>query len=150
MTTTTTTTTTTKKTKTTLTTTTITTTITTTVVTTTTIAAAATTAIITTTLPKRIGGNQKRNQQSTNADQKSIETVFSIAICRQWGDKWQSKTLFLLIYDLRSSIVLAFSIAAYPVCLRCRQNTPILRNYVLSVGELINRPSSQNCSYFLK
>ena len=32
------------------------------------------------------------------------------------GDKWQSKTLFLLIFDLRSSIVLAFSIAAYPVC----------------------------------
>ena len=59
----------------------------------------------------------ERYQQSTNADQKSIETVFSIPICRQCGDKWQSKTLFLLIFDLRSSIVLAFSIAAYPVCL---------------------------------
>ena len=46
---------------------------------------------------------------------KSLETVFSIAICRQYGDKWQSKTLFLLIFDLRSSIVLEFSIAAYPV-----------------------------------
>ena len=34
------------------------------------------------------------------------------------GDKCQSKTLFLLIFDLRSSVVLAFSIAAYPVC-RC-------------------------------
>ena len=45
----------------------------------------------------RVGGNRKRNQQSTNADQKSIETVFLIAICRQWGDKWQSKTLFLLV-----------------------------------------------------
>ena len=33
---------------------------------------------------------------------------FSIAICRQCGDKWQSKTLFLTIFDLRSSIVLAF------------------------------------------
>ena len=63
----------------------------------------------------RVGGNRKRYQQSTNADQKSIETVFWIAICRQWGDKWQSKTLFLLILDLRSSIVLVFSIAAYPV-----------------------------------
>ena len=31
------------------------------------------------------------------------------------GDKWQSKTLFLLIFDLRSSKVLAFTIAAYPV-----------------------------------
>ena len=36
----------------------------------------------------RIGGNRKRYQQSTNTDQKSIEIVFSIAICRQWGDKW--------------------------------------------------------------
>ena len=25
------------------------------------------------------------------AGQKSIETVFLIAICRQWGDKWQSE-----------------------------------------------------------
>ena len=57
----------------------------------------------------------KLYQQSTNADQKSIETVFSIAICRQCGDKWQSKTLFLTIFDLRSSIVLASSIAAYLV-----------------------------------
>ena len=45
----------------------------------------------------RIGGNRKRYQQSTNSDQKSIETAFSIAICRQWGDKRQSKTLFILI-----------------------------------------------------
>ena len=35
----------------------------------------------------RVGGNRKRYQKSTNADQKSIETVFSIAICRQCGDK---------------------------------------------------------------
>ena len=53
--------------------------------------------------------------KSTNAEQKSTETVFSIAICRQSGDKWQSKTLLLTIFDLRSSIVLTFSIAAYPV-----------------------------------
>ena len=36
----------------------------------------------------RVGGNRKRYQQLTNADQKSIETVLSIAICRQLGDKW--------------------------------------------------------------
>ena len=36
---------------------------------------------------------------------KSIETVFSIAICHHTGDKWQSKTLFLSIFDPRSSIV---------------------------------------------
>ena len=64
----------------------------------------------------RVGGNRKRHQQSMNVDQKSIETVFLIAICRQCGDKWQSKTLFLTIFYLCSSIVLAFSIAAYPVC----------------------------------
>ena len=43
--------------------------------------------------PHRVVSNRKRNQQSTNADQKSIETMFSIAICRPWGDKWQPKTL---------------------------------------------------------
>ena len=31
------------------------------------------------------------------------------------GDRWQSKTLFLTIFDLRSSVVLTFSIAAYPI-----------------------------------
>ena len=72
------------------------------------------------TLSHRVGGNQKPYQQSAKADQKSIETVFTIAICRQCGDKWQSKTLYLTIFDLHSSIVLAFLIAAYPVCL-CEQ-----------------------------
>ena len=47
---------------------------------------------------------------------KSLEIVFSIAICRLSGDKWQSKILFLTIFDLRSSVLLTFSIAAYPVC----------------------------------
>ena len=51
-----------------------------------------------------------------NANQKSLETVFLNAICRQPGDKWQSKTLFLKILDLSSLIVLMFSIDAYPVC----------------------------------
>ena len=60
----------------------------------------------------RVGSNRKCNQQSTKADQKSIDLI---AICCQWIDKWQSKTLFLLIFYLRSLIVLAFSIAAYPV-----------------------------------
>ena len=31
--------------------------------------------------------------QSTNTDQKWLETVFSIAICCQSSDKWQSKTV---------------------------------------------------------
>ena len=42
---------------------------------------------------------------SRNVDRKSIETVFSIVICRPTGDKWQAKTLFLSIFDPRSSIV---------------------------------------------
>ena len=71
--------------------------------------------IVISTVSHRVGRYRKRYRQSTNADQKSIETMFSIAICRQCGDKWQSKALFLLFFDLRSSIVLAFSIAAYPV-----------------------------------
>ena len=47
-----------------------------------------------------------------NTDHRSLETVFPIAICRQSGDKRQSKSLFLMILDLRSSIVLTFSSAA--------------------------------------
>ena len=63
----------------------------------------------------RICDDRKSYQQLRNADQKLIETVFLIAICRQWGDKWQSKTLLLLIFYQHSSIVLTISIAPYPV-----------------------------------
>ena len=42
---------------------------------------------------------------SRNVDQKSLETEFSIDLCRHAGDKKQSKTLFLAIFDLCSSIV---------------------------------------------
>ena len=56
----------------------------------------------------RVGGNRKRYQKSTCVDKKSIETLFSIAICRQWGYKWQSKTLILLIFDLRSRLYWRF------------------------------------------
>ena len=41
--------------------------------------------------------------------------MFLIAICRQSSDKWQSKTLILRIFYLRSSKVLTFSIAPYQV-----------------------------------
>ena len=34
----------------------------------------------------KIGGNRKCSYQSTSADQKSLEAVFSIAICRQSGE----------------------------------------------------------------
>ena len=37
-----------------------------------------------------------RGQLKTmKVDQNSIETEFSVVICRPTGDKWQSKTMFL-------------------------------------------------------
>ena len=42
---------------------------------------------------------------STNVDQKSLATEFTIAICRQTGDNWQSKILFLAISDPHMSII---------------------------------------------
>ena len=52
---------------------------------------------------------------STNVDQKSLETEFSIAICRPTGDKWQSKTLFLAILVHVRRLLREFLIATYPV-----------------------------------
>ena len=59
--------------------------------------------------------NPKHSKQSMNADQKSLETVFLIAICRQSGNIWLSGLLFLTIFDLILAIVLTFLIVAYPV-----------------------------------
>ena len=53
---------------------------------------------------------------SKNIDKKSLEIEFSIAICRPSVDKWQSKTLFLSIFDQHSSLLRVFLIAPYPVC----------------------------------
>ena len=50
-------------------------------------------------------GHSKTPIPSWNVDQKSLETEFSISICRHTGDKWQSKTVFLLIFDPRLWIV---------------------------------------------
>ena len=38
---------------------------------------------------------------SMNKDKESLETEFLITICRQTGEKLQSKTLFLAIFDPR-------------------------------------------------
>ena len=52
---------------------------------------------------------------SRNVYQKSLETeLFLIAICRQCGDKWQLKTLFLTIFDLRLLIVDSFFYCRLP------------------------------------
>ena len=66
-------------------------------------------------IPTPDRGQSNTLSTMTNTGQKSTETVFFIAICCQCGDKWQSKTLFLTIFDICSSIVLVFSIATYPV-----------------------------------
>ena len=52
---------------------------------------------------------------SMNLDKTSLETEFLIAICRQSGDKWQSKTLFLEIYIHVRRLLRVLSIATYPV-----------------------------------
>ena len=51
---------------------------------------------------------------STNVDKKSLETEFSIVICRPIG-KWQLKTPFLPIFEPRSSIVKS----VFDCCLSC-------------------------------
>ena len=66
---------------------------------------------------------------SGNVDKKSIEKVFSIAICRPTGDKWQSKTLFLSIFIRIRRLLITFSIAAYAVCL-CLCPFMIFYNYL--------------------
>ena len=59
--------------------------------------------------------------QSTNVDHKSLETKFSIVICRPNGDKWQSKTLFLvMIVDPHSSIAKSVFDCRIPGGVSCR------------------------------
>ena len=53
---------------------------------------------------KIIPDRQQSKMLMTNVDQKTLETELLIAICRLTGDKWQSKILFLAIFDPHSSI----------------------------------------------
>ena len=65
-------------------------------------------------LSRWIGGNRKRlNDRRTGIENGEKQRL------RQLGDKWQSKPMFLNIFDLRSSIVITFLIATYPVCFCC-------------------------------
>ena len=48
--------------------------------------------------PKAARKRQRKQTAINNNPSKSLETVFSIAICRQSGDKWKSKILFLAIF----------------------------------------------------
>ena len=63
-----------------------------------------------------IGICRQSGTVSSNFDQKSLETEFWIAICRPIGDKWRSKTLFLVILCPRSSIAKRVLIATYQMC----------------------------------
>ena len=51
-----------------------------------------------------LGGYQKRFEQSTNGDQNSIETVFSIAICRQSDDNGNRKLFLTILSTFLDSI----------------------------------------------
>ena len=57
----------------------------------------------------------RRQSKILLKNRQGLETVVWIAICRQSGDQWQSRTLFQTDFDLRLSIVLVFSIAPHPV-----------------------------------
>ena len=46
-----------------------------------------------------------KNINTIDDRRPKIVTEFLIAICRLAGDKWQSKSLFLAIFNLHSSIV---------------------------------------------
>ena len=73
------------------------------------------------TLSHQIDGNRKRSKQSSNADQLSLETEFSIAICHPTGDKWQLKTLFLTILSTFVDSINVFD---------CRLSCELQRNKV--------------------
>ena len=51
-------------------------------------------------------GQWKMLTLSTNVEQNKLETEFFITICRT-DEKWQSKTLLLLIFDPLSSIAMS-------------------------------------------
>ena len=76
-------------------------------------------------------------EQSMKAGQKSLQPVFSIASCRQSGDKWQSKTLFFTIFSLSLSIILTFLIAAYPVRYRCTLHDVTVDIFCIQLNEII-------------
>ena len=58
----------------------------------------------------QIGGNRNALNNLTIDDRglKALETAFSVAICRQSGDKWQPKTLFLLFLSTFVDIINVF------------------------------------------
>ena len=60
-----------------------------------------------------IGCEQKR---SIIIDESGSKIARNSVLDCKTSDTWESKTLFLTTFDLCSSIVLTFLIAAYPMC----------------------------------
>ena len=95
----------------------------------------------------RIGGDQKRSEQSLNANHKSLETMYIIAILSPIGLQTASENNFVSNdFYLRSSIKLTFMIAVYPVCLlinwkrrqdNLKQGLGVIYIFHVSVSKLI-------------
>ena len=62
--------------------------------------------------------DRRQSKMLLTIDKSGSKTArYSVFDCHLGdGDKWQSKTLFLMIFYLCSLIVLTFPIAPYPVC----------------------------------
>ena len=68
-----------------------------------------------------------------NVDKKTLETEFSSGICRPTGDKWQSKTLFLAIFDTCLLIVKSgFDCRLPGVRLKCTYGTLVKQYFMIS------------------
>ena len=80
------------------------------------------------------------------SDRQQSKTLFTIDE-RGSDENWQSKTLqFLKICDLRSSILLAFSIAAYPV-LKTITKWALTREYLISLHANRRRQACASAKY---
>ena len=74
---------------------------------------------------------------STNVDHKSLKTEFLIYICRQLGDKWYSKTLFLAFLIHVSSIVKSVFDCRLPgVVISCNSNEVSERLFSFAKNEI--------------
>ena len=69
----------------------------------------------------RVGGNPKRFNNRRTRVKIAKNGVFDCHLS-PIGRQMEIENLFLTIFDLRSSMVLTFSIAAYPVWVCCLEN----------------------------
>ena len=104
--------------------------------------------------PSRICTVILRSLIQTTPDRRQSKILLTIdereSKIAKTGDKWQSKTLFLNVFDLRTSIALTFSNAAYPLCkhlrgfanTKCADQPTYLRSlisaFVISLLEIVH------------